>query len=365
MLYYIFYPLKDYFFGFNVLRYITFRAACAALTCMLLTLVLGPFIIRKLYEMKIGQPIRKEECPPLYALHKSKEGTPTMGGLLIVVSVVLSILLWGDILNGYMIIMLLSIVWFGGIGFMDDFLKLKRHSSKGLSAREKFLAQTVMSFAVGAWFMFDGHTRTFAANLYVPFLKDPLMNMGIFYLFFVMLIINGSSNAINLTDGLDGLAAGCTIIAMLAFTVLSYIVGHAKFSEYLNVQHVAQAGELAVFCAAVVGAGLGFLWYNSYPAQVFMGDTGSLALGGCIGIVAVLIKKELYLLLIGGVFVWETVSVILQVGSYKLRKKRIFAMAPFHHHLEMKGWPETKIVVRLWIVAIIFALLGMSALKLM
>lgn len=364
MLYYIFYPLRDYFFGFNVFRYITFRAAFAALTSMGLTLVLGPFIIRKLYEMKVGQNIRKEECPPLYSLHKNKEGTPTMGGVLIVLVIVLSTLLWADILNEYIYIIIPSIIWFGAIGFIDDYLKLKRHSSSGLSAREKFLSQTIMAFAVGAYFIWSSTTKSFATEIYFPFFKDLVIDMGVFYLFFVMIVIIGASNAINLTDGLDGLAIGCMVIAMLAFTVMSYVVGHVRFAAYLHIQHIEQAGELAVFCSAVVGAGMGFLWYNSYPAQVFMGDTGSLALGGAIGIVAVLIKKELYLLLVGGVFVFEALSVILQVGSYKLRKKRIFAMAPFHHHLEMKGWPETKIVVRLWIIAIVFALLGLSTLKL-
>jgi phospho-N-acetylmuramoyl-pentapeptide-transferase len=364
MLYHIFYPLREYFFGFNVFKYITFRAALAALTAMVLTLLLGPYVIRKLYELKIGQNIRKEECLPLYALHKNKQGTPTMGGVLIVMVVALSTFLWADLLNDFVWIVLISIVFFGMIGFLDDYLKLRSHSSKGLTARQKLLAQTLMAFAVGAYFMWNPNTRGFATSIYVPFMKSPIIkDMGLIYLLVIMFVIIGSSNAVNLTDGLDGLAIGCMIIAMTAFTALAYVVGHANIAKYLGFEHIRGAGELAIFCSAIIGAGLGFLWYNSHPAQVFMGDTGSLALGGTIGIISVLIKKELYLLVIGGVFVFEAISVILQVGSYKIRKKRIFAMAPFHHHLEMKGWPETKIVVRLWIVAIIFALIGLSTLK--
>ncbi|MCK5590858.1 MAG: phospho-N-acetylmuramoyl-pentapeptide-transferase, partial [Candidatus Pacebacteria bacterium] len=260
MLYYIFYPLREFFFGFNVFRYITFRAAFAALTSMVLTLFLGPFIKKKLYEMKIGQNIRKEDCLPLYALHKSKEGTPTMGGLLIVIVVVLSTILWADIFNEYVIVVVLSIIWFGGIGFLDDYLKLKRHSSKGLTAREKFLAQTIGAFAVALYFIYSPNTRDFATVIYLPFMKSPIIkDLGILYLLFIVFIVTGASNAINLTDGLDGLATGCIIIAMLAFTVMSYVVGHIKFADYLHIQHIAQAGELAVFCSAVVGAGLGFL----------------------------------------------------------------------------------------------------------
>ena len=356
--------LKDEIFVFNVLKYITFRASFAAITSMFLTMFLGPFVIKKLYELKIGQNIRKEECPPLFELHKDKEGTPTMGGLLIVLPVIFSTLLWADLTNTFIWVVLLSTIWFSVTGFFDDYLKLRNKSSKGLSAKQKLLSQIIFSFIIAAYFINNPETAYISTKLYFPFFKNWVLETGVFYTVIIVLVITGSSNAINLTDGLDGLAIGCFVIAMMPITAMAYISGHFKFADYLHIQYIREAGELTVFCSALIGAGMGFLWYNSYPAQVFMGDTGSLALGGVIGTVAVLIKKEIYLLIIGGVFVFEAISVILQVGSYKLRRKRIFKMAPFHHHLEMKGWPETKIVVRLWIISVIFALLGLSTLKL-
>ncbi len=363
MLYYLYF-LRDKIFVFNVFKYITFRASFAAITSMFLTLFFGPYMIRKLYELKIGQPIRKEECPPLFELHKDKEGTPTMGGLLIVISVVISTLLWANLSNVFVWVVLISIWWFSLTGFYDDYLKLKSKSSKGLSAKKKLLSQVIFSFFIALFMMNNSGTKEISTKLFMPFFKNAVFDMGIFYVLLIIFVITGSSNAINLTDGLDGLAIGCFIITMMPFTAMAYISGHIKFADYLHIHYIPQAGELAVFCSAIVGAGMGFLWYNSYPAQVFMGDTGSLALGGVIGTLAVLIKKEVYLLIVGGVFVFEALSVILQVGSFKLRRKRIFKMAPFHHHLEMKGWPETKIVVRLWIISVIFALIGLSALKL-
>lgn len=364
MLYYLLYPLREYFFGFNVFRYITFRAACAAVTALVLSLMLGPMVIRLLYRLKIGEPIRKEECPPLFSLHRSKEGTPTMGGLLIILTILISVLLWTDFRNPFIWIALVTFVGLGLLGILDDSLKIKRGKSKGVSAKTKLVVQGILSIFV-LWSMsyslpLDG----FVTHLSVPFIKDYYIPFGIFYILIIFGVFVGASNAVNLSDGLDGLAIGSVSVAALGFSLLCYVVGHYKFAGYLQITFIPGAGELTVFCAAIVGAGLGFLWYNAYPAQVFMGDTGSLALGGALGVVALLIKQEIMLFMIGGVFVLEAISVILQVGSYKLRKKRIFLMAPLHHHFEMKGWPESKITVRFWILAIIFTLFSLGTLKL-
>jgi phospho-N-acetylmuramoyl-pentapeptide-transferase len=333
---------------------------------MLLTIIAGPWVIRKLYALKIGQEIRnKDECPPLHALHKNKQGTPTMGGILFVCSVLAGTLLWADITHPYIIISTLGIVFFGAIGFVDDYLKIRKKRSKGLSAKQKFLSQAILALGLGIYLVKYSDISTFAQNIYLPFIKGLIISNSVwFYLLFVVLVITGTSNAVNLTDGLDGLAIGCTIVCSTAFTVIAYVVGNKIFSHYLFLEYIRESAELSVFCAAMVGAGLGFLWFNAHPAQVFMGDTGALSIGGALGIVAILIKKELYLILIGGVFVIEAFSVILQVASFKLRGKRIFLCAPLHHHFEMKGWPETKVTVRFWVLAIIFALLGMSSLKL-
>ena len=360
MFYHLLYPLRELFFGFNIFRYITFRAAMAAVTAFALSMLLGPALIRKLSELKVGENIRKNECPGLYPLHKSKEGTPTMGGILILLSIIGSTLLWGDLSNQYVMLVIFATAWLGIIGFADDYMKLVKKRSMGLNPRLKFLWQLLLGLIIGVTVSYD---PIIGGRLDVPFFKELVVNLGIFYSIFAALVIVGSSNAVNLTDGLDGLAIGCIIMVALAYSGMSYLTGHIRFSSYLNILHVPGVGELTVFCASIVGAGLGFLWYNTYPASVFMGDTGALALGGAIGVVAVLIKKELVLLLVGGIFVAEAVSVILQVGSYKLRRKRIFLVAPVHHHFQLKGWAEPKVPVRFWIIGAVLALLSLATLK--
>ncbi len=364
MLYYIFYPLRDYFFGFNVFRYITFRAAGAAVTAMLISIVFGPWMIRKMHELEIGQRVRRNWFP-LYSQHKSKEGTPTMGGVLILIAAVCSIILWADIFNRFVLLVLFALLWLGGLGFIDDYIKLRRKDAMGMRAKVKFSGQVLLGLIVGVYLLSSPATANYTAELSVPFYKHPIVaNLGLFYILFAALVIVGSSNAVNLTDGLDGLAIGCVVIATLAYAVMSYISGHAQFAAYLQMRYVPGSGELAICCASIFGAGLGFLWYNAHPADIFMGDTGSLALGGFVGMVAILIKKELALLIVGGVFILEALSVIVQVISFKLRGKRVFLMSPLHHHFEMKGWSETKVTVRFWILALIFALISLGALKL-
>jgi phospho-N-acetylmuramoyl-pentapeptide-transferase len=362
MLYYLLYPLRDLFAGFNVFKYITFRAAMAALTTFFICVLFGPRIIRKLGELRVCENVRKkEEVRGLYDLHHHKQGTPTMGGLMMVGSVILATLLWADVKNKYIIISLLSVFWLGAVGFLDDYIKICAKRSKGLSARAKFIGQITLGLVVGTILFLDPNIST---KLDVPFLKNIVLDLGIFYIFFVMFIIVGTSNAVNLTDGLDGLATGCLLMVAFSYGILSYLSGHLRFSQYLLIPYIDGVGELTVFCAAIIGACLGFLWFNCYPAAVFMGDVGSLALGGAIGLVAVFIKKELLLVIVGGIFVIEALSVILQVGSFKLRKKRIFKMAPLHHHFQMLGWPESKVIVRFWIVAAILALFTLTTLKL-
>ncbi len=361
MFYHLFYPLRDIFFGFNVFKYITFRAAGGAITAFLLSVILGPIIIKKLKQFKIGQVVRKEEAQGIYEFHKNKEGTPTMGGLFIVLAVVLSTVLWADLTNKYVLLAIFSTVWLCIVGFVDDYIKLSRNRSKGLTMASKFTGQLILGLLIGLYIYFDPQI---GEKLDVPFFKDAIINLGLFYIFFTALVIVGSSNAMNLTDGLDGLAIGCTTMVALTYTALSYVTGNFKISDYLNITYIPGTGELAIFCAAILGASLGFLWFNSHPADVFMGDTGSLALGGAIGVVSAFIKKELLLVLVGGIFVVEALSVILQVASYRLFKKRIFLMAPLHHHFQMKGWSETKVVVRFWIIGAILALLSLSTLKL-
>jgi len=361
MLYAVFYSLKDFWFGFNVFRYITFRAAMAAVTALILSIVLGPLVIKLLRFLDIGEHIRKKHTEKLYELHKDKKGTPTMGGVLILLSLIISTVLWADLTNRYIGLVLLSTVWLGFVGFVDDAIKLGFKSSRGLSLLAKFLGQFLLAVAVGLYLYLDPE---FSTNLELPFLKDVLFELGPLFIVFAALVIIGSSNAVNLTDGLDGLAIGCTSMVALTFCILSYIAGHNFFSSYLLISFVPNGGELAVFCAAMVGAGLGFLWYNSYPAQIFMGDTGSLALGGALGIVAVLIKKELLLILAGGVFVVEAVSVIIQVLVFKATGRRFFLMAPLHHHFQLKGLSESKVIIRFWIVSVILLLLSLATLKL-
>lgn len=366
MLYHFLFPLRDIWFGFNVFKYITFRAVFAAATAMILSMVLGPLVIRFLYQLKIGQEIRREECPPLYSLHQKKAGTPTMGGVLILLVLAVTLFLWGDLGNKQVWVASLMMFALGGLGLVDDSIKIIKKRSKGLSARAKLVFQILFSLVLGLWLLWDKDLQFGMTELYVPFMKEPLIqDLGYFFLLLVVLVIVGSSNAVNLTDGLDGLAIGSVVITCFVFTVLAYIVGHATFCQYLGIKHINYTGELTVFCAALIGAGLGFLWYNAHPAQVFMGDTGSLALGGALGTVALLIKKEFVLFIVGGIFVLEAVSVILQVFIFKWRGKRIFAMAPLHHHFEMKGWAESKVTIRFWILSIIFALLGLGTLKMM
>ncbi|MCX7846536.1 MAG: phospho-N-acetylmuramoyl-pentapeptide-transferase [bacterium] len=346
----------------NVLRYITVRASGAAVTAFMLSILLGPFLIRWLYRLKVGQEIRKDECPPLHLIHKNKQGTPTIGGILIIATVVVSVLVWARWTNPYVWLTLGVFLALGGLGFVDDYLKVRHKRSLGLSARAKLVVQALVAIAAATTLVLTEKSLP----LYVPFYKYPVIEqMGWWFLVLAVLVIVGSSNAVNLTDGLDGLAIGSVTICALAYTLLAYCAGHVKIAEYLYIFHAPYAGELTVVSAALVGAGLGFLWYNAHPAMVFMGDTGSLALGGAIGMVALAIRKEMLLLIIGGLFVLEALSVILQVGSFRLRKgKRLFRMAPIHHHFEMRGWPETRVTIRFWILALICALLGIATLKL-
>ena len=359
MLYHLLYPLRDVLGGFNVFRYISFRTIWATLTALVIALVLGPWLIRKLRQLQIGQHIR--ELGP--KSHLAKAGTPTMGGLLILFSVTVSALLWGDLTNFYLWLALLMTLAFGAIGFTDDYLKkIAKRNEGGLTARQKFLAQVAVGFAGAlALYLHPGYNTQLA----VPFFKFVTPDLGWGYIPLAVFILVGTSNAVNLTDGLDGLAAGPFLVASAAYLILAYLSGNAKTTAYLQIFHVVGVGELAVFCGAMVGAVMGFLWYNTYPAQVFMGDTGSLALGGALGCVALATKHEILLILVGGIFVVEAVSVIMQVGFFKMTHgKRIFRMAPLHHHFELKGWAEPKVIVRFWIIAVILALLAFSTLKL-
>ncbi len=376
MLYWLLYQrLFSYFPPFRIFRYVTFRTAFASLTALFMGLIIGPAIIRQLREFQIGQYIR-EEGP---AGHQKKAGTPTMGGVLITIAILVPTLLWADLSNPYIWLCIFSTVAFGAIGFADDYIKVVHRRNLGLRARMKLLLQFLAAGVVGVVLVLLTATRQYSTHLMVPFLKQFRPDLAIEalrhhphiwllafvpFILFVMLVLVGSSNAVNLTDGLDGLAIGCTVIAAGALTVLTYVSGHAKFAEYLALQEMPAVAEVTIFCGAMVGSSLGFLWYNAHPAEIFMGDVGSLALGGAIGTVAVIIKQELLLPFIGGIFVIEALSVVLQVGSYKLRKKRIFRMAPIHHHFELVGWSESKIIIRFWILALIFALFALTTLKL-
>ena len=356
---------SESFGGFNLFRYVTFRALGAAATSLLFCLFFGPWIIRKLTELKIGQPIRtKEEVHRLAELHGGKSGTPTMGGVMILVAVTLSCLLWAPLNNFFVWLTLFVMLSLGGLGFWDDYLKVKRKKSAGVSGKIKLLVQITLAVVIGVTLLQGETTRQQASQLEVPFLKTPLFNMGWGVLAFFALVLTGSSNAVNLTDGLDGLAAGCTVIVAVVFGIFSYVSGNIKLAEYLFMPYTPNTGELTVVSAALVGATLGFLWFNCYPAKVFMGDTGSLAIGGALGTIAICINQELLLLVVGGVFVLEALSVILQVASFKLTGQRLFAMAPIHHHFELKGWSETTVVVRFWILGVFFASLALLTLKL-
>ena len=357
MLYHLLYPLHASYGVFNVFRYITFRALIAALTALLVSFVFGPFLVRRLAEHQIGQHIR----PDGPQSHLTKAGTPTMGGTLILFSLVLATLLLADLTNVYVWVVLLVTLAFAAVGFVDDYRKLKFASSKGLTARAKFGWQFAIGSAAGLFlFLLPG----FETILHFPFLKTVQLQLSWLYIPFAALVIVGASNAVNLTDGLDGLAIGPVMTTAVTYGIFAYAAGNLVLAEYLQLPYVAGAGELAIFCGALVCAGLGFLWFNAYPAMMFMGDVGALALGAALGILALVTKQEIVLLVAGGVFVVEALSVILQVGSFKLRRKRIFRMAPIHHHFELLGWPEPQIIVRFWILSIVCALLALSTLKL-
>lgn len=360
MLYHLLYPLHEHFSALNVFRYITFRAAYATVTALLIAFVIGPWFIRFLQRRNVRAQVR-EDTPET---HAAKKGTPTMGGLLILAAVFIPALLWCNLANRYVQIALITTAWMGLIGFVDDYLGVVKKRRKGLVGRYKLIGQITYGLALGLYLYFNPLVEDAGTLTAIPFMKGLFINFGPFYIILVMLVVTGTSNAVNLTDGVDGLAIGLGAFCFLAFAGLSYLSGHRVFSEYLNILYLDGSGELAIYCMAVVGASLGFLWYNAHPAQVFMGDTGSLALGGALGVVAVLIKRELLLFVVGGVFVAEALSVIIQVASFKIRKKRVFRMAPIHHHFELSGWSESKIVVRFWIVAMLLTLLSLSTLKL-
>jgi phospho-N-acetylmuramoyl-pentapeptide-transferase len=377
LLYWLLYEkLFPYFHPFRIFRYLTFRTAFASLTALLIALLIGPYVIQKLREFQIGQFVRTDGPQS----HLKKTGTPTMGGVLICIAILLPTVLWSDPANPFVWVVVFSTGAFGAIGFADDYIKVVKRRSLGLTARAKLLWQGLAGALVACSLVVLDQFKMFSTRLTVPFVKAlrpdlqwhswpstlPHMELLAFapFVVFVTLVLVFSSNAVNLTDGLDGLAIGCTIIAAGALAVLTYVSGHVVFADYLELQRMPMVGELTVFCGAMVGAAIGFLWYNAHPAEIFMGDVGSLALGGAIGTVAVVIRQELLLPFIGGVFILEAVSVMLQVGSYKLRKKRIFKMAPLHHHFEQLGWSESKVIVRFWIAALVFALLALTTLKL-
>jgi phospho-N-acetylmuramoyl-pentapeptide-transferase len=360
MLYRLLFPLHSEFSVLNVTGYITFRTAAASLSALAISLVLGPWLVRKLREFQIGQVIRQEGP----TTHKPKAGTPTMGGLLILTAAVVPTLLWADLTNVYVWIAVITTVAFGGVGFVDDYLKIVRRSHHGLWPRYKLGCQILIAVAVGVVLLMLQHQGLYSTRLIFPFFKRLIPDLGWLYLPFAVFVLVGVSNAVNLTDGLDGLAISTFAIAAAAYTALTYITGHRVFAEYLLLVHFSPVAELTVFCGALVGASLGFLWYNSYPAEIFMGDVGSLALGAALGTVALLIKQELLLPIVGGVFVMEALSVIIQVASFKLTGQRVFRMAPLHHHFELIGWSEPKVISRFVIVAIIFALFSLATLKL-
>ncbi len=357
MLYHLFFLFHTRITVFNVFRYITFRTVLAILSALLISFLITPRAIKKFQEWKVSNGTR-EDVPER---HEAKKGTPTMGGSVILIATIIPTLLWADMRNGYIWFAMATLVMFGAIGFADDFRKLKGQKNKGVSGRTKLLLQVVSALAVSLLIYFKG---SFLTQLSIPFFKHATPDLGIFYVAVCVLIIVGASNGVNLTDGLDGLAIGPVITVSATFLLFAYLAGNIKFAEYLQIFYVRGAGELAILCGAMLGAGIGFLWYNAYPAELFMGDTGSLALGAGLGAIAVMIKQEFLLVIVGGIFVMESLSVIIQVLSFKCRGKRVFRMAPIHHHFELKGWNEEKIVVRFWIISIILGLVALSTLKL-
>jgi phospho-N-acetylmuramoyl-pentapeptide-transferase len=376
MLYYLLYEvLQKYFSPLNVFRYITVRTVYASLTAMFLSFVFGPWLIRQLRELQIGQFIREEGPKD----HQKKAGTPTMGGVLIVLSTLIPSLLWADLRNRFVLLVMFALLAFAAIGFVDDYAKVAKKQNLGLTSKKKFMLQILVSFVVGIGLLSLATRAVYSTQLLFPFFKrlhpdlviHSLLASHYFwplafvpFLIFVSIVIAGASNAVNLTDGLDGLAIGCTVIAAGALTVLTYVSSNYRWATYLDIGYIPGVGELTVFCGALVGASLGFLWYNAHPAEVFMGDVGSLSLGGTLGVIAMVIKQEILLFFVGGIFVLEALSVILQVASFKLRGKRIFRMAPIHHHFELAGWSESKVIVRFWILALVFALFALTTLKL-
>jgi phospho-N-acetylmuramoyl-pentapeptide-transferase len=361
MLYHFILPLKEYLGFLRLFQYITFRSAYAALTSLLLVLILGNLVIRWLRALKLGEEIRALGPES----HRQKAGTPTMGGIIIIGAVLGSIALWGNFTSPYLLILAGATVALGGLGFVDDYIKSILKRKEGVSAKVKLLVQIIVALAVALLVYYFPSSKMEVSTLYVPFINEAVVDMGLLWVAFAVIVIVSTTNAVNLTDGLDGLAIGSVMTVGVSLGIMAYLTGHATISAYLRVPYIPEAAELTVFIAALLGAALGFLWFNSNPATVFMGDTGSLALGGIIGIVAVMIKKEIFLFIVGGVFVVEALSVIIQVASFKLRKKRVFKMAPLHHHFELSGWSEQKVVVRMWVVGIILAILGLSSLKIL
>jgi phospho-N-acetylmuramoyl-pentapeptide-transferase len=359
MFYWIAAQLTPHFHLFAVVHYLTFRSILAALTALVIALFLAPYVVRKLQALQLGQVVR-EDGPQS---HLSKAGTPTMGGVLIILSIFLSTIMWADLQNVYILLVLFVTLGFAGIGWVDDYYKIIRKNSKGLSARKKILYQSLVT-VIAACYLYSTLQGGMATELVIPFFKTAVIHLGPFFILLAYLVIVGTSNAVNLTDGLDGLAILPTVLVAGALGVFSYLSGNSTFSHYLMIPYVSGAGECVIFCGSMVGAGLGFLWFNTYPAEVFMGDVGSLGLGAALGVLAVIVRQELVLFIMGGIFVVETVSVMLQVGSFKLRGRRIFKMAPLHHHFELKGWPEPKIIVRFWIITFVLVLVGLATLKL-
>ncbi|NWG02185.1 MAG: phospho-N-acetylmuramoyl-pentapeptide-transferase [Syntrophaceae bacterium] len=357
MFYHLLYPLHELFSFFNVFRYITFRTICSILTALLISFVIGPWLIEKLRAFQIQQVVR-EDVP---SRHLSKNGTPTMGGSLILAAILIPTLFWSDLANPYIWIVILTTLAFGALGFLDDYKKMRDKKGIGIRARYKFPIQVILGLVI-SFFLFT--TIDHDSRLIFPFFKKVMPDLGDWYILFGMFVIVGAANAVNLTDGLDGLAIGPVLIASGTFMLFCYLAGNFKFATYLQIPFVKGSGELTVLCGAMVGSGLGFLWFNTYPAQVFMGDVGSLSLGAALGTIAVITKQEFLLVIVGGIFVIEALSVIIQVISYQLRKKRVFRMAPIHHHFELKGWAEPKIIVRFWIIGIILGLVAISTLKL-
>ncbi|HWK55635.1 MAG TPA: phospho-N-acetylmuramoyl-pentapeptide-transferase [Hyphomicrobiales bacterium] len=351
--------LAQFYTGFTVFQYLTVRGTMGVLTALVLSLMIGPWLIERLNYHQIGQVVRNDGPQS----HLSKAGTPTMGGSLILISILASSLLWSDLSNAYVWVVMGVTATFGAIGWVDDYRKVFERNPKGLPARWKYFWQSVFGFIAVTFLYYQAQTPA-ETQLIIPFFKNVALNMGLFYIVFGYFVVVGFSNAVNLTDGLDGLAILPTVMVGSALGVIAYLVGHAEFSTYLNIPYIAGAGELTIFCGALAGAGLGFLWFNTYPAQIFMGDVGALALGAALGIVAIIVRHEIVLVIMGGVFVMETLSVVLQVASFKLTGKRIFRMAPLHHHFELKGWPEPRVIVRFWIITVILVLFGLMTLKL-